>query len=650
MRLSKFYFFYAFILFFGPVISIGQASLIDSLRNELSKKAGSENYKICLELSEFYMELHLDSAFKYAELALIEGEFLNKDTIIAIALEKMALSHFYNNRKEQAIPLFRRESEIWTRLGHSINQSRAIIDIGLSYSQMGKLDSALSYYKVALEIYRRTNDIWGQVMALNKIAITQQRFGNYKLALEYNMTALELSELNDLKDKEGGTCNDIGILYRKISQPQMALTYFNRAIGIFIELNDHGKLGSLYNNVGTVYYMEGKKDSALVYFEKSLESNLQQKNWVFVSQILSNISQTFSELGNTTQALNYANRALDINKQYGFHTHLISTYYALGLLYTENREFENAEEYYNLSLDLAKELKIRSKIPNTYFALHKLFVAKDDYKSALKYYQLYSNISDSLLTEKSKNEIAEINTRYETEKTRKENETLKLKQEKDRSSRLFLMVVAAFLIITVVLLVILIVFRTKVSGRNREFYEKEKKLNAVLVESAEEEKNHFEEIIFAEKKINELQKEKIIGKNRELTTLLISVSSRNKILEEMKTRIDDIRSKGSYDLYDLDLLQNIINGKQTIEEDWRIFSAQIEEVYPGFFNKLQMRCPELTQYDLKLCSYLLIDLSTKEIAEMMYVSDAAIVKQRQRVRKKLDIENNDEFLLFLRQI
>ena len=184
----------------------------------------------------------------------------------------------------------------------------------------------------------------------------------------------------------------------------------------------------------------------------------------------------------------------------------------------------------------------------------------------------------------------------------------------------------------------------------RVFYENEKNLNQSLKESSQREKEHYEDVIFAEKKINQLQQDKIIGKNRELTTLLMSFNSRNRVIGEVTTRIKDLENKKNIGLNDIKLIKKLIEDKNSFEEDWQLFRSQIEEVYPGFFEKLQKSCPEFTIHDLRFCSYLLIDLSTKEIADIMHVTDAAIIKQRQRVRKKLGIDNNAEFLLFLRQI
>ncbi|MEA3443162.1 MAG: hypothetical protein U9R19_00395, partial [Bacteroidota bacterium] len=181
-------------------------------------------------------------------------------------------------------------------------------------------------------------------------------------------------------------------------------------------------------------------------------------------------------------------------------------------------------------------------------------------------------------------------------------------------------------------------------------YEKEKQLNEALKKTSETEKKRFDELIFAEKKINELQKEKIIAKNRELSTLVMSIHNKNQILNKLVNRIENIEQSGDYNAQSLRKLKELISGKQIIEEDWNVFKKQIEEVYHGFFEKLKKRCPSFTANDQRLCSYLLIDMSSKEIANLMNVTTAAIIKSRQRLRKKVNIETNDDFLVFLRQI
>lgn len=57
--------------------------------------------------------------------------------------------------------------------------------------------------------------------------------------------------------------------------------------------------------------------------------------------------------------------------------------------------------------------------------------------------------------------------------------------------------------------------------------------------------------------------------------------------------------------------------------------------------------PNLTQNELKLCAYLRINLSSKEIAQMLNISPESLITKRYRLRKKLDLDTEDNLVKFL---
>lgn len=637
------------LVLYSVINACGQ-SRIDSLHQALNKQYSKTNITILLNLSDEYAQTNIDSTIFYADKALEMAVYLGDKELQAKCIEKKALGYLYNNKLHNAIKLFFDEIEIHRQINNKKQEGRALIDIGLAYSYLGELDSALLYYKSSLDIYDDLDDAMGKISAMNKIALTQLRKGNVMLALNYNFESLKLTEANHFKNKEASTCNDIGSIYKQLSQPQKAIQYFMRASQIFTEQNDTAKNAVILNNIGSVYYMNHQEDSALVYFKKSLESNIAAKNWIFVTKILANICRVYIDYGNLEEALNYANRSLEINRKYGFRSDLITCYLNLGLIKGKQKKFNKAFEYFNKGLALAKDQGMISKLPGIYESMYEIAISQNNYKEALDYYKLYSFYYDSIVSENTKKKVAELQTKYESERINQENQSLKLNELKYLHSKQRLVFLTGFLILTSIFLSIILIGKYRSAKKNKLFLERERRLNEVLNDKAKKEKNHYDEVIYAEKKINELQKDKIVAKNRELTSLLLHFNSRNTLIRNISEKITELENQANIGKADIKSLKRIISHTLSENEDWQLFSSQIEEIYPGFFDTLLKKCPDLTQNDLRVCSYLLTDLSTKEIAEIMNISNAAIIKQRQRIRKKLNIENNDEFLLFLRQI
>ncbi len=84
----------------------------------------------------------------------------------------------------------------------------------------------------------------------------------------------------------------------------------------------------------------------------------------------------------------------------------------------------------------------------------------------------------------------------------------------------------------------------------------------------------------------------------------------------------------------MEKVRKIIRGNENTDQDWEGFKLHFEEVHPQFFSRLQEAYPALSANDLRLCAYLLIDLNSKEIAQIYNISPESIRKKKQRLREK----------------
>ena len=132
-------------------------------------------------------------------------------------------------------------------------------------------------------------------------------------------------------------------------------------------------------------------------------------------------------------------------------------------------------------------------------------------------------------------------------------------------------------------------------------------------------------------------------KSRELTTAAVHLINKNEVLNSLKNKLsgeNSINPEFKQVIRQID--QNI-----NLDNDWQDFNRHFEQVHPGFFRKLKDKFPAVTHNEERLCAYLLINLNTKEISQMLNVTSAAVDKSRNRLRKKLEIApdvNLNEFL------
>jgi AraC family chitin signaling transcriptional activator len=78
-----------------------------------------------------------------------------------------------------------------------------------------------------------------------------------------------------------------------------------------------------------------------------------------------------------------------------------------------------------------------------------------------------------------------------------------------------------------------------------------------------------------------------------------------------------------------------------------VFEYHFDQTHENFFRRLKKQYPELTPGDLKLCAYLRMNLSSKELAPLLNISHKSIEVHRSRLRKKLRLSGEDNLVEFL---
>jgi DNA-binding CsgD family transcriptional regulator len=77
---------------------------------------------------------------------------------------------------------------------------------------------------------------------------------------------------------------------------------------------------------------------------------------------------------------------------------------------------------------------------------------------------------------------------------------------------------------------------------------------------------------------------------------------------------------------------------------WDSFEKEFIKIHPDFFSRLAHLYPNLTQYEMRLCALLKLNMNSKEIAEILHLNVDSIVKARYRLRKKLSLTGSEEGL------
>lgn len=164
---------------------------------------------------------------------------------------------------------------------------------------------------------------------------------------------------------------------------------------------------------------------------------------------------------------------------------------------------------------------------------------------------------------------------------------------------------------------------------------------------------HQLEIEQNEKAIIQLQKEKLESemsyKNKELADAALHLVERTDAMARVKEELQKLYKANSGDLSLKKALQ-LVNDIEKNNENWDRFAARFDEINNDFLKKIKGLYPQLTSTDLKLCAYLQLNMSSKEIAQLMNISLRGVEISRYRLRKKLQLPTEKSFLEFFAEL
>jgi len=176
--------------------------------------------------------------------------------------------------------------------------------------------------------------------------------------------------------------------------------------------------------------------------------------------------------------------------------------------------------------------------------------------------------------------------------------------------------------------------------------------HTLRMQTLEMEKRRRDKII-AEQDIVRLRNEKLHAevshKNIQLANYTMTILKKNELLIKLRDEISRQKKDlgGRYPNYHYDRLIAMIDSNISSEDDWQIFEMHFDQAHENFFMRLKAAYSELTPSDLKLCAYLRLNLTSKEIAPLLNISVRGVEIRRYRLRKRLILNTEDNLVEFL---
>lgn len=256
----------------------------------------------------------------------------------------------------------------------------------------GNYDNAISFMLKSLKAKEAINDTAGISVSLSGLGGIYQSLGNSKLALKYNLQVYEIEKNAGRKKRAAVLLNNVGLNYQNMGNIEKALETYFMSIELYNEAGIDSMAGNEYGNIGSIYLDLKEYDKSLIYLKKGSKRLEKKGNVSSLANINSDISQVYSAQNDFTNALIYGAKAV---------------------------------KYANLSEDKEVMMLSNSK-------LAQVFYKNKNYRFAYEHFRVAFKLKDSLYSENSSKQIAEMQTKYDSEKKEAENSLLLAKQEVDK--------------------------------------------------------------------------------------------------------------------------------------------------------------------------------------------------------------------------
>ncbi|MCL6219610.1 helix-turn-helix and ligand-binding sensor domain-containing protein [Zunongwangia pacifica] len=141
---------------------------------------------------------------------------------------------------------------------------------------------------------------------------------------------------------------------------------------------------------------------------------------------------------------------------------------------------------------------------------------------------------------------------------------------------------------------------------------------------------------------NEQLEADVSSKNRELAASTMSIIRKSEVLNQIKDELAAIKK-----VEDIKSVLKTIDSNINEEDNWKFFKEAFDNADKDFLQTVKAKHPNLTSNDLKLCAYLRLNLSSKEIAPLLNISVRSVEIKRYRLRKKMDLAHEEGLVEYI---
>ena len=154
----------------------------------------------------------------------------------------------------------------------------------------------------------------------------------------------------------------------------------------------------------------------------------------------------------------------------------------------------------------------------------------------------------------------------------------------------------------------------------------------------------------AQEKQEAVLKQEIAFKKKELTSQTLHLVQKNVFIQELKENLEKIKQSPELFKIEFRRLVLLLKKESAEDKDWEVFKSYFSEVHNNFDIRLKEIAHDISGKEIRLASFLRMNLETKEIASMFNVLPDSVLKSKYRLKKKLGLDKEQDLGAFLNAI
>ena len=307
-----------------------------------------------------------------------------------------------------------------------------LYEIGEVYHYQEDFPQGLEYYSRGLKLAEEIGNLETAAKILRNIGRIYYAQGDYSTSIEYYIRALDIYDNNKIENHHlGWLLHYIGSVYKQQGNYVKACEFYQKVLDLANKLkDDYLKADALLLLANCARHLDND-DKALALDIESLHifKKLNAKSSIAVQ--CTNVAFDYESLGEYHKALEYYLLGLHYLKELRDTSFIAATLCDLANLYCTKKEYSRAFTYLEEAKAYLPHVKNKRHLRYQYYyrCSYKVYKSIGDFENALKFHLLYTSIKDSVLNEESIKQVAEMETKYETEKAERENEIFRQEKE-----------------------------------------------------------------------------------------------------------------------------------------------------------------------------------------------------------------------------